>query len=1039
MCLLTYKTAFKSQRGSKSTAWRVCFILLASFFITGTSYAEKQRDAELVAFYNQVFNKNTPSQKLTKTSEKSVIKKNKHLRNQHKSKELIKKDAQLVAAYNQIFGISQTKNRVFVPKNPQVVNNRVVQPSKNFKKPNFQLKVNNKVMHPAVIDQKVIKKKSQSVSKTTVKDNSTVSQTTNIDALFEKAFGKKKASPEVDEDPPSNGNNADLSALFAKAFGQKSMVRAPPQVSVDFRINKEVIGEIIVFSNKSGFIDQTDKETVLELLKEVLKEHIFKRVEEELTANEHVLFKKLTSLGLKTAYNSVNLSLDLIIKPELRKPRVLSMQSRRKASVRDENKITASEISGFLNLYSNLDVDSNNNKPRVRMKFEGSLNIGRSVLESTVDFRNDKFTHNKTVLTYDKPDKLQRFQLGNVSTGNRNFQENLELNGFRISKEFFMEPELQIRPRANESFVLDSDSEVEVYINNKLRQRFYLEEGVYSLEDIGLYEGENNIRVRIKDEFGKVTIKTSQQFYDSHLLKPGLSFYAFSVGYLSNQQARSSEQLKDKLLVSGYYQKGISKNLTLSLDTQISEDSYLLGAEAITSIEFGSVKSSLGLSGGRDKDLGFATRFEFKPNQSRPQIGLDTLREDMLGLDTSVSRFLNSWTVSGEYRGSDFSLLNASDSFDFDSQVSKSRLKSRLQTNFSLKLPDNWRSSMNVGVADYYDASNNIFTNLTATKRFNNGTLLSVGARYDSNDDFSTNLQISIPLFKDRNKRRKNLDFLADSKNNSLKSKLSVKPKSLIGRNSLGGSLEYAQDDKSRQQNLDLSYRGDTFETSLIARNSQSLNDKDDLQRLNIGFNTSLACVGSNCARSNPIDDSFALVSGPINQNGPIAINNGNQKFRYSGGDNDNLPDNYIALIPNKGTNAVVNLESYRYQSINIDESTLPNGYDTEKTEFEVFPRYHQGFVIKAGGEPSTILAGNFVSNENKPLGFKGGQLVPINESGKTIAFFSNKAGIFRIISVPAGNYKLHLFDYPDMQDIAVKVPDLKGQVHDLGKLIITE
>ncbi len=1031
MSFLIQKLALKLKKTSINNILLKGSILLASLLLSSTSYAEQQLDAELVVFYNQVFSKNTPIKKLHKT----ITKNNNGIKKQDRSKNLSKKDPLLVAAYNQIFGQNRNKKHKIITRNQSKTT--ATKSPKGRQGINSRLGFNNSP-NQAFTKKREIKKEIQKTSKREVKASSAISQNTDMNALFEKAFGQKKPSPEVEE-PPSSSENPDLSALFAKAFGKKAMIPAASRVSVDFRVNKEVIGEISVFSNKLGVIDQTDKDVVLELLKEVLKEHIFKRVAKSLSQDKHVLFKKLALLGIKTVYNPVNLSLDLVIKPELRKPRILSLLSRRKASVRDENKISASEISAFLNMYSNLDLDSNNNKTKVRMKLEGSLNIGRSVLESTVDFRDDKFTHNKTVLTYDKPHKLQRFQLGNISTGNRNFQENLELNGFRISKEFFMKPELQIRPRANESFILDSDSEVEVYINNKLRQRFYLEEGVYSLEDIGLYEGENNIKVRIKDEFGKITIKTSQQFYDSHLLKPGLTFYAFGVGYLSNQQARSSEKLKNKLIFSGYYQKGISKSLTLSLDTQISEDSYLFGAEAITSIKYGSIKSSLGFSGGHDKELGFATRFEFKPNQSRPQIGLDTLREDMLGLDTSVSRFLNSWTVSGEYRSSDFSLLNASDSFDFDSQVSKSRLKSRLQTNFSLKLPDNWRSSMNVGVADYYDDSNNIFTNLTASKRFNNGTLLSVGARYDSNDDFSMNLQISIPLFKDRNRRRKSLDILADSKNNSLKSKLSVKPKSLIGRNSLGGSLEYAQDDNSRQQNLDLSYRGDTFEASLIARNSQSLNDKNNLQRLNVGFNTSIACVGSHCARSNPIDDSFALVSGPTNQNRPIAINNGNQKFRYSGGGNDSLPDNYVALIPNKGTNAVVNLESYRYQSINIDESTLPNGYDTEKTEFEVFPRYHQGFVIKAGGEPSTILAGNFISTENKPLGFKGGQLVPINESGKTIAFFSNKAGLFRITSIPAGSYKLHLFDYPDMQDIAVKVPDLKGQVHDLGKLVITE
>ena len=151
------------------------------------------------------------------------------------------------------------------------------------------------------------------------------------------------------------------------------------------------------------------------------------------------------------------------------------------------------------------------------------------------------------------------------------------------------------------------------------------------------------------------------------------------------------------------------------------------------------------------------------------------------------------------------------------------------------------------------------------------------------------------------------------------------------------------------------------------------------------------------------------------------------------------MPDNYDALIPNKKRKAVVRLDSYRFQNINIDERTLPDGYDIEKTEFEVFPRYHQGYMIKAGGEPETMLNGILVNEENKPLGYKGGQWVPANGEGKTIAFFSNKIGRFRITSIPAGKYKLELFDYPDMQTIHVAVPDLKGKVHDLGNVKIIE
>ena len=835
---------------------------------------------------------------------------------------------------------------------------------------------------------------------------------------------------EDEDESEDNSKATDLSALFAKAFGKKVAVAGLSKVSVDLRINKMVLGDVTVFSNKKGYLDRVGAVSFLALLNDIVKTDVFEHVKKQIAKKEKIRFKTLRKLGINAFYNAVDLSLDLSIADALRKPLILSMASKRKTSVRAENKIVARKTSGYLNMYSNMNFNSGVDKPTLNMRFEGSFSVGKMVFESALAVRKGHFSSDTTKLTYDRPSKLQRFTLGNISTGNRNFQENLKLNGLRVSKEFFMDPELQIRPKANESFVLDTDSEVEVFINKQLRQRFYLREGIYSLEDIGLYDGANNIRVSIKDEFGKITEKRSQQYYDSHLLKKALSLYAFNVGYLSSKQAGAGNKLIKNPVLSGYYQKGLTKDLTMSLDAQISANSYLLGAEVITSVPLGIIKSSFATSGGEDKSSGIATRFEFRPNRKAEKIGLDTL-----GLQPLKKQLLSNWTVSGVYRSRDFSLLNGSDSVDVVSGKNLKRLKARLQTNFSLDLGRDWRGSLNLGLSDYYDSGEAASANLIATKRYHNGVNLSLGARYDSDDDLSMNIQVSIPLFKEKGKRKKRLDLLANAKKHSLESKLSISPTSLVGKNSWNGHIEYVQDDESKQQNFNMSYRDINFESSFSARNRKSNNTNS--QQINIGFNSSIACVGKHCATSYPIEDSFALVSGPSNQKGAIAINRDSSKFRYSDGNDSGLPDNYDALIPHKNRKAVVRLDSYRFQNINIDESTLPDGYDIEKTEFEVFPRYHQGFMIKAGGEPATILNGILVDKENNPLGYKGGQWVTIKEEGKTIAFFSNKIGRFRIMSIPAGKYKLALFEYPDMKTIHVAVPDLKGKVHDIGSVKI--
>ncbi len=1046
-----------------------------------------QKDPELIAFYNQIFGSSNQYNKAKSSVEKKSSSKTKvevyekrqeylptpKVKKEILSKEgelqsliddirkptfrpllskevpakvkkgFIKKDPELVAFYNLVFGYQNNIKKK--PVSHKIIKYEVSTQQKLIytKDPISRVVDESTTISPAVELQELINKSKNvdssangGIAVNNLNDNSAVpkSKKTYISALYSQPFGDtkpiKKQTEEIDK------KVSDLDALFAKAFGKKAALSGPSEVSVELKISKRKLGDVKVFRNTQGRLDRVGTRLLLELLNDVLKDHVFKRVEKEIVTKEKITFQELSTLGVGASYNSVELSLDLDINSELRKPLVLSMGTKRKASVRTENKLSADDLSAYLNMYTNIGINSRGSKPEISTKLEGSINIKNLVLESTGNINAGIFTRGRTNLTYDRPEKLHRYMLGDVSTGGKNFQQNLNIKGIRISKEFFMDPNLQIKPSANESIILDSDSDIEVFINNQLRDRFYLRAGIYSLEDIGLYNGANNIRVRIKDKYGKVTIKTSQQYFDSHLLKKGLDLYAVTVGYLSKNNSTNKDKVEKQPIFSAYYRKGLTKTLTMGVDAQISSDSYLLGSEIITPLSMGSIKTGVAFSGGKNKDSGMAARFEFKPNRKPETISLDSLRQEMLGLQKSTKGFLNNWTVSGEVQSKDFSSLTSVETLE---NISNKKLKANLQTNFSFNISEQWRGALNLGVSDYYDSKESVSAGLSASKRFDNGMSLRLGARYDSEDDYSMNLQLSIPLFRERGKRKKRLALRADTKNNLLSSKLSISPTSFVGKNSLNGSLEHIQSDGSREKNVEVNYRNTSFETNFSARSLSNKRTDDNSQQLNVGFNTSLACVGKRCATSYPINDSFALVSGPSNQERPIALNSNNNRFIYSDDNDSGLPDNYSALISSKNSNAVVSLESYKFQNINIDESTLPDGYDTEKTEFEVFPRYHQGFLIKAGGEPATILDGILVNQENKPLGYKGGQWVPTSGNGKTIAFFSNKAGRFRINYVPTGRYKLELFDYPALEDVNIDVPNLKGKVHDLGALIITE
>jgi hypothetical protein len=376
-----------------------------------------------------------------------------------KSDTLSNKDPELVAFYDQVFGkehlshseSSQIESLPEIKKSKQA--ETIAESLANVTEPIVTANVTKHTPAPAklqdLIDDLSQTKIPSTNIKTTEKSDTqpasedviaSSSQNTDTSALHTQNIVDQKDLP-ISSDEPSNSQNSDLDALFAKAFGKK-LKSLPSEINVDLRINKESLGEVPVYSNKQrNKIDKVQTETLLALLEDILKEHVFKRTKDEISKTDKVTFYALKKLGIVATYNSSELSLDLQIDSALRKPRVLTLRKRSNGFTRDENKIKANETSAFVNMYSNIGLNSGTD-PDLKLKLESSINLRGTTLESDATYINEKWSPGDSRLTYDDPDKLKRYVLGDISTGNRNFQENLQLQGLRLSKEFFMDPEL---------------------------------------------------------------------------------------------------------------------------------------------------------------------------------------------------------------------------------------------------------------------------------------------------------------------------------------------------------------------------------------------------------------------------------------------------------------------------------------------------------------------------------------------------------------------------------------------------------------------
>ncbi|RVU84733.1 hypothetical protein EOL70_10805 [Leucothrix sargassi] len=796
---------------------------------------------------------------------------------------------------------------------------------------------------------------------------------------------------------------ADLQALFLKAFGAKKKA-VPSQFTVDLTIDEQPHEAVLVFNNKQQVVNRVRTEDILPQLESILKKDVFEALKEAVADTKEVTFKWLAEHDIKATYDSAALSLNLKLDPEQREPLILSLLQDISSSVRKENIIEATNVSGYLNLYTNSEFtfQEDDNFADIQLQLDGSLTIHKATIESLLTKSEDDWSLSNTYITYDEPHNLRRYRFGEVSSSQRNFQQGLSLYGASLNTDFSLDRSQESKPVASEKLILSTRSDVIVLLNNFQIERYTLAAGTYQLEDIGLSDGQNDITLKIIDSFGKETYQKSSQLFDNRLLKPELSKYSIAAGALADDETKSA--------VSGHFQYGLNENFTLGVDGQLVKDQVLLGADVLSVGNLGALHAGVAMSRDGEGDFGTAISGAFKSKVLRKH------------------RMIR-WELGGELR---------SNSFTNDISLAPSSGDESLRASGYYKASklfnDKWNTAFTLSHNNFYGGDHSSNIDLSTSRRFGKGISFSAGLNYADDTDFSVKTQISIPL-GGKNNRRKRVGVIANSKDSSVETRYEIKALNSIGKGSLSGNVIHRKREDVTEERVEGSIRMPKFDSHFSV--SHVKNGSADQQQIQVGLNTSLACAGKECAITYPVEGSFALVGGPKNQDKPIALNTGNRRFIYADDEDSILPISYTALIPARGRKAVIHLDDYERERITVDEITLPFGYDPEKTEFETLTGFHHAFSFNVAGEPGTIVDGILVDTDGKPLGFKGGQWISKENKEKAIAFFSNKSGRFRIPSMPAGKYRLELHDYPKMQSLEVNIVSQEDGVQRLGDVTV--
>ena len=195
--------------------------------------------------------------------------------------------------------------------------------------------------------------------------------------------------------------------------------------------------------------------------------------------------------------------------------------------------------------------------------------VGGLLLQTSVSLRGgEPVRRGLTSVTFDDRDRLVRWQVGESLqrgvTGSAH-----RVLGVSVSRAFEMDPTYAWQTPTSLAGALDAPATAEIYVNGQLVSRAALPAGAFALEDIPASIGLGDVRVVLRDAFGRQQDLTQRFYRGPSLLRPGTHQFRYQVGV----DPRQSSGLGGRTYVLAEHRVGLTRALTVGatatgMDTQ---------------------------------------------------------------------------------------------------------------------------------------------------------------------------------------------------------------------------------------------------------------------------------------------------------------------------------------------------------------------------------------------------------------------------------------------------------------------------------------
>lgn len=701
-------------------------------------------------------------------------------------------------------------------------------------------------------------------------------------------------------------------------------------------------------------------------LEKVLLPARMQDVHEKIAQRPSIPLVEVQALGIPLSFEEASLSLILAQDNSLLAKKTLSLRT-----FEERQSLGPAPFSGYLN--ASLSQGFTYPKPSPRQPFGSSLflasNYRGTVLETGSTYTEKEpqvWRRDDTRLVRDFEEKLLRVSAGDLSVVTSGYQGTRPMGGISVSRQFSIQPYLNVRPLNRTELTLKQPSTIEVFVNDGFVNRLNAPAGPIEISEFPLFSGINKVDLKITDAAGNTEWVNLNLLFDAQLLGKGIQQFAYHVGAPS-EQVRSDRRYDDKNITTSLFHRwGLSDHFTLGASFQSDKSSWLAGQDFVWLSRRGIFSGDAGLA----RTPNFAS-------------GAGKIRYRSLDYKLGADKPLRG-AAEVEYKGRSFASVGqvgAANEYSWKYEISLSRPITAV-TNLALAT----QYFLNrFGGSDKKTARLDFTTEPFKQWRFN------TNYTWEKDAKVSHRFQIILSWLDLSGKFYGNVSY--DYPGKTARVEASRNPSSVV--DDFRATVGAQNSPSSAQADALVEY---THEKGNLKVDHQSsyLREASGYRRTthtsSLGASTAIAWAGGKVGWTRPVADSFVLLEAkPLFKKFPIPVNpNGT---------------NAEATVNRYGVGVVPTLTSYGETPITLSSSQLPMGFSLGRDFYLVRPTFRSGVYIPVGGDSAAAIAATLLDPEGRPLSLATGVLT---QKEKIVAtFFTNRSGYFLVENIPPGNYEI--------------------------------